>query len=143
MFLSIDKNRLTKILIIIYVLGAITYGYVMANFVPCHDGIMTVCVDQNWQTQLGRCLMQYYINIRGAVEAPWLIGVMSFLFISVSVYMVTEILDIGDELWKLCIVSSIFVLNLTLINSAVAFIYLMDIYSLSLMFAVAAVFFFS
>ncbi|SEG15857.1 Glucosyl transferase GtrII [Butyrivibrio sp. Su6] len=136
----INKKMLVQVMVITYILGMLAYGYVFMNFVPAHDGIMTVCTDQYWQMGLGRCLMKYYVQIRGVVEAPWLIGMLTMFYVALSSYMVIDLLDVGDELWKIFIITSLFALNLTLTNSALTYIYLLDIYAMALLCATAAVY---
>ena len=100
---------------------------------------MTVTHDQAWQTAIGRGLMQYYVRLRGQVDAPWLIGCLTLVYTSLAVYFTVKILGIEDELWKIFVVSAVFTLNISFICSAAVYIYLLDIYALSLLLAVLAV----
>ncbi len=135
-----DGKKLLSVVIFTFILGLFAYGYVFMNFVPAHDGIMTVTHDQSWQTALGRGLMQVYVRFRGVVDAPWLIGILSLMYTAIAAYLTSNILGITDELWKIFVVSSVFVLNISYICSAAVYIYLLDIYAMALLLAVLAVY---
>ena len=134
-----EYSILKSCFIFTFILGFFAYGYVFTNFTPAHDGIMTVTNDQAWQTAIGRALMQYYVRIRGVVDAPWLIGCLTLLYTAMAVYLTVKVLGIDDEPWNIFVVSSVYTLNITYICSATVYIYLLDIYATALLLAVAAV----
>ena len=74
------KNEIIISFLYTFILGIIAYGYVFSQFTPSHDGVMTITHDQEWQTSLGRHLAQFYIKIRGPVDSPWLIGIITLFF---------------------------------------------------------------
>ena len=137
-----DNRKKLSIFIFTMILGLFAYGYAFVNFVPAHDGIMTVTHDQSWQTALGRGLMQVYVQLRGTVNAPWLIGMLTLIYTAVAVYLTDVLLGISEELWKEFIISSVYVLNISYICSAAVYIYLLDIYAMALLLAVLAVYLF-
>lgn len=134
------EQDILKCFIVTFIIGVIAYGYVFANFTPNHDGMMTVTMDQNWQMSIGRFMMKYYIKIRGAVDAPWFIGMLSLIYVSASVYLVMEILGISFDTWRLVTVSSVMTLSIAYIASAATFIYLLDMFCLALLFSVLSVY---
>ena len=127
-------------LICTFIIGMVAYGYVFFNFTPAHDGIMTVTNDQNWQTAIGRGLMQVYVSFRGPVDAPWLIGMLTLLYTGIAVFLTLRLLDIDVSTMNIFILVAVYVLNITYVCSATVYIYLLDIYAMSLLLAVAAVY---
>ena len=120
-----------RVAIITFVLGFFAYGYAFSCFTPAHDGIMTITHDQGWQTSIGRGLMQVYVRLRGEIDAPWLIGILALFYTSISVYLTVKALGIGDGVWKLFVISSLYVLNIAYVLSTTVFMYLWDIYAIS------------
>lgn len=138
----VRKNKYSKIagsLIITFILGFFAYGYAFTNYTPAHDGTMTVTTDQNWQIALGRVWAPVYVGIRGAMCSPWLIGILTLFFVGIAVFIVVDILDVCDDLWKIFIISALFVLNISNILLATVFMHTFDIYAMSLLLAVASV----
>ena len=66
----------------------------------------------------------------------------NLVFLSVSVFLVCELLQINDEKWMYFIVSSLLVLNISYICSFAVYIYTIDIFALALLFALLSVFLF-
>lgn len=125
-----------------FILGMFSYGYVFMNFVPAHDGMMVYTRDQYWQMSIGRYLMLYYVKLRGPLDAPWLIGILSLIYISLAVFLCLKLLKIEFDLWKITVVSSLFTLNIAFIATAATYIYLFDIFALALVLSVFAIYLF-
>ena len=127
--------------IITFIIGFISYGYVMANYSPTHDGFMMVKTNQIWELSIGRFVVLWYGRLRGLIEAPWLLGILSLIYIGLSVYMAMELLEIPFDIWRIVIVSSIFLLNIAFISNSCVYIYCWDVYALALLFSVASAYF--
>ncbi len=84
----------------------------------------------------------YVVKFRGTVDSPWLIGMLTLLYTSLASYLVCELLECGNKLWKVFLITAIITLNLSYICSAAVYIYLLDIYALALLFAVISVYVF-
>ena len=58
-------------------------GFILFNFIPQHDGLNYINMYTSlWEYQLGRFMQTGYWKLRGAVTMPWLIGLLSMLFLS-------------------------------------------------------------
>ncbi len=132
-------EKIKKTFIYTFVLGFIAYGYVMTNYTPSHDGNMLFKTGQNWELSVGRFGITYYGVIRGIVEAPWLIGILSLTYMALSVYLTMDLLEIRFDSWKLFVISSVFILNAAFICNAAIYIYCWDVYALALLLAVLSV----
>ncbi|WP_026662082.1 glucosyltransferase domain-containing protein [Butyrivibrio proteoclasticus] len=127
-------------LIITFVLGTIAYGYTLIVDTPTHDGIMQVTKDQMWMLQLGRWMVKYYILLRGTMNAPIFIGVISFLYIGTAVYFLFRLLEIEFNPMYLSIVAGVFLGASSTMSLATVYTYIMDINSLAFLFSVLSVF---
>ncbi len=135
-----DGKNILLCTVITYLIGIIAYGYVFINFVPAHDGMMVYTNDQYWMLQLGRFMVIQYVKLRGAMNSPWLIGMLAMLFISFAVFTCHKVLEIKFDIWKIIVVSSLFTLNIAYIATAATYIYLLDMFALTLFLCVLAVY---
>ena len=137
-----NTNDLKIVFIITFILGIFAYGYGFMNFTPAHDGMMTITQDQDWQTSLGRCLMQVYVKFRGTVDSPWLIGGLALVYTGIAAWLTICILGVSGDILSQFLISALYVLNIAYICSVTVFIYLFDIFAMALLLAVMAVYFF-
>ncbi len=101
----IDSKSLLLFFIFTFILGIFADGYVFVSYVPAHDGMMTITHDQSWQTSIGRGLMQVYVKFRGVVDGPCLIGMLTLVYTAIAAYLLNEILEVSDEIWKIFAIS--------------------------------------
>lgn len=134
-------ERIKKVLSYVYIIGFLTYGYVYANYTPAHDGMMTVKHNQYWEMSVGRFVVMYYGRFRGLIEAPWLIGALSLLYIGLAVWLTMEVLDIKLEPWKIIVLSLVYVLNISFIATTCVYIFCLDVLALGLLLATVSVYF--
>lgn len=134
-------EKIKKVLSYVYIIGFLTYGYVYANYTPAHDGMMTVKHNQYWEMSVGRFVVMYYGRFRGLVEAPWLIGALSLLYIGLAVWLTMEVLDIKLESWKIIVLSLVYVLNISFIATTCVYIFCLDVLALGLLLATVSVYF--
>lgn len=134
-------EKIKRVLSYVYIIGFLTYGYVYANYTPAHDGMMTVKHNQYWEMSVGRFVVMYYGRFRGLVEAPWLIGALSLLYIGLSVWLTMEVLDIKFEPWKIVVLSLVYVLNISFIATTCVYIFCLDVLALGLLLATVSVYF--
>ncbi|SHJ60357.1 glucosyltransferase domain-containing protein [Pseudobutyrivibrio xylanivorans] len=135
-----NRQRVKRIGIYSFILYVITYGYVMGNYAPCHDGMRITQVNLPGLEGLGRVLIPYYINIRGMINSPWLIGFISGLFLFCSIILIADMLDIWGDFKSQLIIAVVFMLNQCFISTITTFIYILDINMLALLLSVLAVY---
>ncbi|SHN65781.1 Glucosyl transferase GtrII [Butyrivibrio hungatei DSM 14810] len=133
---KVKIENFKKVLISALVLGLITYAYVFFNFTPAHDGMMTIKINQYWEMSVGRFGALYYGKMRGVVEAPWLIGVITLLFYAGAIYLTLDVLKIRFDYWKIAIVSMVYLLNIAFIANACVYIFCLDVLACALFLAV-------
>lgn len=71
------------------------YGFLHASF--AYDALNAVYVEQSeklWKIAIGRIFVNLYRNlVRGGWAMPWLIGILSLLFIAIAAILVADIFD--------------------------------------------------
>ena len=68
-------------------------GFSYMNFTPQHDAL----IESFWYSRshligLGRFLLNGYMVVRGKLPMPWAAGMLSMLFLGLSVYLLTRTL---------------------------------------------------
>jgi len=136
----LDK-RIILVIISVTLFSLIAHSYRWNNANFNHDSLLFAQYDDYLQRSTGRFLIPLYIKFRGLITSPMLIGVLSILYICISVTMVVHVLDFKDRftIITLCAVFSTF--SVTAVANA-SFLPWVDVYMASLMLSTAAVFFF-
>lgn len=123
--------------------GLLAHSYCFFEYGFSHDSLKELhgaIYGNDWKISLGRVFVPAYRQIfRSDVTLPWLIGVLSLFWISVSVFLTARILDIRSKL-LLFLTAGIFTTNLTVSATAATFLHDLDCNMFSLLCAVAAVY---
>ena len=135
-----DKKQLFRYtLITTFIIGLLSHGYCYFNLLFSHDSMPVNQNDVLWQVSLGRFLHPLYFKLRGPIYAPALVGFLSLFFMAVTFYLIFQLFGITKKLtiWIFC---GILITNtsITLLNAT--YIHDIDMYTLSLLLAVAAVY---
>ncbi len=142
MMALIDKDKFKKIMIYTFIFGFIAHGYMYMNGDYTHDslyGIVGITPIDEMNLSIGRFLIPLYLKVRGYVASPLLIGVLITLFVGISSYIIIDLLEIKNELLKIC-VSAILITNYTITVTNATYLNDSDPYCLSLLFAVLSIF---
>lgn len=146
-----NKERIITVFISVFVIGFITHGFIFSNFFLSHDALnefylfgpinyydYSVVIHK---VSLGRFAAPIYdIVFRGPVASPWLVGILSLLWIALAVYIVCQLFNI-DSKFEIGITSAIFLTNLSLISEIGSFMNDLDSYAFALLLAVLSVYF--
>ncbi len=136
------KKPLLESFICVFVLMLVTHWIMAFHEYFLHDALYAVntLADNSFQIGLGRYLQPVYRFIRGNDTIPWLITLLASVFLSLSVYIISKLLDFKKRI-SLILISGIFATNTTMSLSYSSYIPWVDIYMLSMLFAVIAVYF--
>ena len=134
----INVTCLKKSFIFTFILGFLAYGYVFVNYTPSHDGMMIVKTNQWWEMSVGRFVVMYYAPIRGYLESPWLIGLLTMTYTALAVYLTINMLGIKDDNRRVFVVSAVYVLNIAYISNSCVYIFCWDLLALALLASVYA-----
>lgn len=93
--------------------------------------------DRYWQIALGRWMQPVYWELRGDIVAPYLIGLLSCLFLGAAVCLIVHMLDLRSK-GSIAMLCALLAGNATLTFSNATYISWSDVYMLALLLAVAA-----
>ena len=83
-----DKfNR--SILVFCVIFSALAHAFRWFNADFCHDSLLVYQNDGIWQLFLGRWFVPFWLFVRGKIASPWLIAILSVLFLSVAIVLLT------------------------------------------------------
>ena len=137
-----DKKILISIVLTVFVVGFIAHGYQMFNFNLVHDSITeSLYLPVEWKISLGRFLQPISWEIRGDVANPLLIGLLSFSYMSLSIYMISKIFNIRNVILVI-LLSIIFITHVSITLNLGLFINELDTFVLSIMFSICSVYYY-
>ena len=105
------------------------------NFIPQHDALIeSFWANSDWQVTLGRFLLPAYMSLRGTMPMPWTAGLLSILFLGLSVYLFTATLDM-DTRAEILLTGAFLSANITVTTLNALFQYFSDAFMFSLLLA--------
>lgn len=140
--LDTEKKTICNTLLFTFIIGLIAHGYAFFNGLFSHDSLK-VYPDKSeviWHISLGRFLQEPYRICRGELAAPWLIGLLSLLWLAVAAYLIIKLLKIKTVIMQF-VTCGILVVNLTTISINATYMFYIDIFMFALVMAVLAVYF--
>lgn len=142
--LDFDKEIFIKVLLATFILGLLAHGFCFANAFFTHDGMegLHSGIESGqwaWKISLGRFMQPIYYLVRGSLAAPWLIGMISLLWLSLSNYFIIRLLKL-DYSWMNILVCGLTTTHLTVSTTNAVYMHECDTYMLALLFAVLSVF---
>ena len=120
------------------------HGFLFTNELFSHDSIsyFTYATGSfSFYTSIGRFLIPIYEWIKGDVAAPWLIGLLFILWMTLTSLLVTQLLKIRSTVGMI-LTSGLLCTNVALTLTGATYIYCMDEYAFALFTATAAAWFF-
>nr|MCR5278056.1 glucosyltransferase domain-containing protein [Lachnospiraceae bacterium] len=117
--------------------GLLTHMSVMVSDIPNHDGLASVYSNQDLLTS-GRWFLQFACGISSYYALPWLIGVLSLIYIAVASAFTVKILDIRRPLYAA--LAGVILAVFPALASDFAYVFTMDGYMLGMLLSVIAVY---
>ncbi len=122
-------------------LAAHAYGFLHASF--SHDMLNALVADNvetYWKMQLGRPGIVLYRRVfRGLIAAPWQLGVLSLLWLSLSCFLISKLFQIHSSLF--CVLTAaILTVNISTIAMTATYLYEMDANLFAVFLGICAVF---
>lgn len=140
---DIKPGKIKDILLYSVIFWMAAHGFRFMNNLYTSDTL--VCIFQDdilWQRSLGRFMQPATMIFRGCFAAPWLLGIISIVFFTLSVYLISEILKIEDKV-ILFFICGILSCNVTITCALAGYTPWIDIYMTALFFAVFGVWLFT
>lgn len=136
-----EKRRLAGCVVLVFLLGMLAHGYVFFQDSFSHDSLNAFYADGEenaWMISLGRFMVPAYRAVfRGDMALPWLIGVLTMVWLGLAVYLVGRLFRLRSWL-SLGLTAAVFITNRTVTAWAATYIFLMDIVCLGILLATAA-----
>lgn len=118
--------------------GLCAHAYRFFNLDFSHDSMMIFEDDRSIQIGLGRFLQPLYRMLRGDLGAPFLLGLLSLIWLALANYIVVSLLDIR-ALRHIALLCGILSTNAVLTFSYATYLPWVDVYTLAFLFAALAV----
>ncbi len=143
-----EWDRLKACLIPTFVIGLIAHAYGFLHNIFAHDSLNAFYADateEKWKIALGRFLVPVFRKILvGPVALPWVIGLISLLFISVSMYFITKMFDVDyNRKLPIILIAGVMVTNVTITSGVSTYIYELHFDMLALLFSCLAAYLWS
>lgn len=122
--------------IVSVIAGVISHGLALVSDFPNHDGLASMYFDQNMTTS-GRWFLQAACGITSYFNLPWLIGVLSIVYLAFTNVVLVKLLKIKSKTNVVLI--SLLTVSFPVLASNFAYVFTMDGYMIGLLLCVAAV----
>lgn len=119
------------------VIGILTHTMIFINDIPNHDGLASMYFDQNMITS-GRWFLTIATGISSYFTLPWLIGLLSLLFLGLTAVVLIELLEIKCSVTIVAI--SGLLVTFPALASTFSYLFTADGYMLALFLATIAVY---
>ena len=127
----------------VFVWGLAAHAYGFLNLIISHDSIaefFTSDAVMRWKVALGRFAEPIYLKVfHSGLALPWLNGVLTLIWLSVSVWLTARIFSIKDKI-RIALIAGIFTVNITVTALAATYITDLDADIFAAMLNVCAVF---
>lgn len=136
---ALKRSALTALLAVA-VSSFAAHGFLFANEFFSHDSIsyFTYATGSGaFYTGIGRFFIPVYECVKGEVAAPWLIGLLFILWMTLTTLLVARLLDIRSTA-GLMLTGALLSANTALTLTGATYIYCMDEYAFALCMAAAA-----
>ena len=140
-------QKVFKYAMISAVLWSLVHVYAFSRLMVSHDSLAEFYAEaalrygytgMTWKISLGRVLMPFYQKlIRGTVTLPWMIGLLSSLYMALAVYVTAQIFSL-KRFWAIFVSAGVVISNPSVFLQAATFIHDMDINMLALLFSTLA-----
>ncbi|MBO6137656.1 MAG: glucosyltransferase domain-containing protein [Lachnospiraceae bacterium] len=136
----IDRVRLFYSFIGTFIFYMAANAFECFNFIPRYDALNYIDhFADSWEVRLGRFLQPLYGSIRGNFQLPWVVGMLSIIYIALAVYLLTDMLKIKNK-WYIMLVGGILSANITVTSLNASYTFLVDAYMFSLLMSVLGVY---
>ncbi len=141
--LQTNRKQIILCLVATFIWGLVAHAYMFFQSSFSHDSLNefnSEAFGNDWRIQLGRVFVPAYrFIVRDDITLPWLIGVLSILYISFAVFLTVKLFDIHSNLFTI-LISGIFTVNITVIATAATYIHDLDCNMLALALATLSVY---
>lgn len=136
---SVDWQKLKFIAFWVFAIGLVAHGYCYFNANFSHDSLYSIYEQSpELMISVGRYLRPVYRLLRGNFTLPVINGFLSLCFLTLSVYLLTELLDIRKKGF-VALTCGLLTANTTVALMNATYLHDADSYSFALLLALAGV----
>ena len=143
-----ERRRLLAAFAAVFLFGLLAHGYAFTGLTLSHDSLNEMFLSgdihyaagsvADWKISLGRFLYPAYRAVfSGGAGTPWLSGILSLVWVSLAVYLVSRLFSV-DRLPLLAVTGALFVTNVSFSALAATYVYDLDGDMLAMLLAVCA-----
>lgn len=134
-----NKKLFTASVLLTLIFYSLANGYRFFHSMFAGDSLFMIYQNGgSWEIALGRFVKPFLVLLRGAVITPFLISVLTILWISLSVYFVADFLEI-KKLISVAFIAAVMSCNMTILSLNAVYISDLDFYSFSLFLSIFGV----
>lgn len=138
-----NKCILYIVIATVFFWGFLAHGYRFFQSDFTHDSLnefSSAYGNDDWKIQLGRFVVPLYKEaFRTDLTLPWLIGILSLIWIGLSVFLIVKMFRVQSK-GTIFLVAGIFTANITVAATAASFLHDLDCDMFALFCSVAAVY---
>lgn len=132
------SKRVKNIALFPLIFLVLIHGYRYFSPLYSHDSLaFSAQTDAAWKISLGRFMQPIYWKFRGQIAAPYIIGMLTYVWLTLSVYGVSDLLNIRSGVAQFLLAGSM-TGSLALVSSNAAYIHESDTFMLALFLSVLA-----
>lgn len=136
---TVDWQKLKFIALWVFAIGLVAHGYCYFNSNFSHDSLYSIYEQSpELMISVGRYLRPVYRLLRGSFTLPVINGFLSLCFLSISVYLLTDILNIQKKS-LVALTCGLLTANTTIALMNATYLHDADAYGFSLLLALAGV----
>lgn len=139
---KLEENNLKFISVITTLFMLMSHGYVYFNQIFSHDS-MKIIYWGEWlmydTVEIGRYMIPLYLLIRGKYYPPFLIGILSIIFMILLIYYLVKIFDIKNKI-NIALLAGILSTSCTITLLNATYIEYSDMYILSFLLTIISVY---
>ena len=113
----------------------VVHGYYVSNSLINHDSLKEfygITLGNDWKIQLGRIFVPFYRMLRTSYTPVWLIGMLSILFFSLTLYLLIRIFNVRSKAVA-ALMAAVLISNNTITSLMATYVHDMDSYILALL----------
>ena len=138
---KLEENNIKFISVITTLYMLMSHGYVYFNQIFSHDS-MKIIYWGEWlmydTVEIGRYIIPLYLLIRGKYYPPFLIGILSIIFMILLIYYLVKIFDIKNKI-NIALLTGILSTSCTITLLNATYIEYSDMYILSFLLTIISV----
>lgn len=118
------------------IIGMLTHMFVFTNILPNHDSLISIYHSQGKSTS-GRFFLTYFAGISSYFALPWINGVLSILYLSLTAVVLTEFFELRKS--TSIILTSGLIVTFPTVGATFSYMFTADAYMAAILLATLAV----